>query len=319
MIVVRSHSRVWLFVTTWTVACRVSVSLTISRSLPKFMSIALVMPSSRLILWCPLLLPSIFPSIRDFSNESAVHIRWPKYWSFSFSISLSNEYSGLISLKIDWFNFLAVQGTLRNLLQDHSSRHQFLPLSWEHSSPKYGILWWYWPWVGLRIGGVRLERLQIWDLSGPLHQCPWGTKLYGILSPPLFPTPPESTPLLSLYPPPLWSSRLDWYSSLLSCLPASSFVPLDPLSFTPISCRHLNKSHLLLLLLHAQSCQLFETPWTVAHQAPQTMGILQARILEWVAISFSRGSSQPRDRTHISYISWIGKQILYHWATWEAQ
>ena len=98
-----------------------TLSLTISWSLPKFMSIALVMPPSHLILWCPLLpLPSIFPSILDFSSEPAVCIRWPKYWSFSFSISPSNEYSGLIPLKIDWFDLLAVQGTLRSLLQHHS-------------------------------------------------------------------------------------------------------------------------------------------------------------------------------------------------------
>ena len=90
------------------------------------MSIAFVMPSSHLILWCLLLLPSIFPSITDFSNELAVHIRWPKYWSFSFSISLSNEYSGLISLKIDWFDLLAVQGTLRSLLQHHSLKASIL-------------------------------------------------------------------------------------------------------------------------------------------------------------------------------------------------
>ena len=85
-------------------------------------SIALMMASSHLILWCPLLLPSIFPSIRDFSNESAVHIRWPKYWSFSFSISPSNKHSGLISLKIDWFNLLALQEIFRSLLQHHSSK-----------------------------------------------------------------------------------------------------------------------------------------------------------------------------------------------------
>ena len=98
------------------------LSLTLSQSLPKFMFIALVMPSSHLVL-CRhlLLLPSIFPSIRDFSSESASCIRWPNYWSFSFSISPSNKYSGLISLKIDWFDLLAVQGTLRNLLQHHSS------------------------------------------------------------------------------------------------------------------------------------------------------------------------------------------------------
>ena len=107
-----------------------SLSLTVSWSLPKFMSIALVIPSSHLILWHPLLLlPSIFPSIRDFSNESAVHIRWPKYWNFSFSISTSNKYSGLISFEIDWFHLLGVQGTLRSLLQHHSSKASVLPLS----------------------------------------------------------------------------------------------------------------------------------------------------------------------------------------------
>ena len=110
-------------VTPWSTACQASLSLTISWSLPKFMSIALVMPSSHLILWCPLLLlPSLFPSIRDFSSESDVVIRWPKYWSFSFSISPSNEYSGLISLKIDWLDILTVQWILRSLLQYHSSK-----------------------------------------------------------------------------------------------------------------------------------------------------------------------------------------------------
>ena len=107
-------SHVLLFVTPWTTAHQALLSITSSRSLPKFMSIELVMPSNHLIL-CPLLLPpSIFPSIRDFSNESVVHIRWPKNWSFSFSISPSNEYSGLISLRIDWFDLLAVQGTLKS-------------------------------------------------------------------------------------------------------------------------------------------------------------------------------------------------------------
>ena len=98
-----------------------STFFTISWSLPKLMSIDLVMPSSHLVLCCPLLLlPSIFPSIRVFSNESALGIRWPKYWSFSFSISPSNEHSGLISFRIDWFDLLAVQGTLESLLQHHS-------------------------------------------------------------------------------------------------------------------------------------------------------------------------------------------------------
>ena len=108
-------------------AHQASLSLTIFQSSPKFMSIASVMPSSYLVLWCPLiLLPSIFPNIRDFSNELTVHIRWLKYWSFSFNISPSNKYSGLISLKIDWFDLLAVRGTLRSLLQHHSSKASIL-------------------------------------------------------------------------------------------------------------------------------------------------------------------------------------------------
>ena len=107
-----------------------ALSFTVSRSLLKLMSIELVMPSNHLILCHPLLLlPSIFPSIRVFSNELALGIRWPKYWSFSFSISLSNEYSGLISLRIDRFDFLAVQGTLKSLLQYHSSKASILQLS----------------------------------------------------------------------------------------------------------------------------------------------------------------------------------------------
>ena len=101
------------FATPWTAACQASVSLTISQSLPKIMSIELAMPSNSLIFCHPLLLTSIFPSIRVISNESSLHISWPKYWSFSFSISPSNEYSGLISFRIEWFDFLAVKGTLR--------------------------------------------------------------------------------------------------------------------------------------------------------------------------------------------------------------
>ena len=124
---VQSFSHVQLFAIPWTAACQASLSFTIPRSLPKFMSIALVMPPSHLILWCPLLLlPSVFPSIRDFSNESAVRIRWPKYWSFSINISPSNKYSGLISLRIDWFDHLAVQGTLMSLLQHHNSKASIL-------------------------------------------------------------------------------------------------------------------------------------------------------------------------------------------------
>ena len=116
-------SCVWLFATPWTAAHQASLSITNSRSLFKFMSIESVMLSNHLILCCPLLLlPSIFPSIGVFSSESALHIRWPKYWSFSFNISPSNEYSGLISFRIDWLDLLAVQGTLKSPLQHHSSK-----------------------------------------------------------------------------------------------------------------------------------------------------------------------------------------------------
>ena len=114
----------------WTAVHQASLSITNSWSLLKLMSIVSVMPSNHLILCHPLLLlPSIFPSIRVFSNESVLHIRWPKYWSFSFSISPSNEYSGLISFRMDWLDLLAVQGTLKSLLQHHSSKASILRLS----------------------------------------------------------------------------------------------------------------------------------------------------------------------------------------------
>ena len=111
----------------WTVACQASLSITNSQSLLKLMSIESVMPSNYLLLCRPhLLLPSIFPSIRVFSNESILCIRWPKYWSFSFNISPSNEYSRLISSRIDWLDLLAVQGTLKSLLQHYSSKASIL-------------------------------------------------------------------------------------------------------------------------------------------------------------------------------------------------
>ena len=120
-------SHIQLFATPWTAACQASLFFTISRRLFKLMSIELVMPSNHLILCGPLpLLPSIFPGIRVFSNESALHIRWPKYWSFSFNISSSNEHSGLISFRMDWLDLLAVQGTLKSLLQPHSSKASIL-------------------------------------------------------------------------------------------------------------------------------------------------------------------------------------------------
>ena len=127
---VQSLSRVWLFVTPGTAARQASLSITNSQSVLKLMSIELVMPSNHLILRHPLLLPpSNFPSIRVFSNESVLHIRWPKYWSFSFSISPSSEYSGLISFRMDWLDLLDAQGILKSLLQHHSSKASILQYS----------------------------------------------------------------------------------------------------------------------------------------------------------------------------------------------
>ena len=120
-------SHVQLFVTPWTATRQASLSITNSWSLLKLIFIESVMPSNHLILCCPLLfLPSVFPSIRVFSNESVLRITWPKYWSFSFNISPSNEYSGLVSFKTDWFDLLAVQETLKSLFQHHSSKASIL-------------------------------------------------------------------------------------------------------------------------------------------------------------------------------------------------
>ena len=125
-----SLSHVWLFVTPWITARQASLSITSSRSLPKSMSIESVMPSSHLILCHPLLLlPPIPPSIRVFSNESTLRMSWPKYWSFSFSISSSNENPGLISFRMDWLELLSVQGILKSLLQHHSSKASVLRCS----------------------------------------------------------------------------------------------------------------------------------------------------------------------------------------------
>ena len=131
--------------TPWTAAHQASLFLTISQSLLKFMSIASVMPSSHLILWCPfLLVPSILPSIGVFSNESALCIRWPKYWSFSFSIIRSNKYSGLISLKIDSIDLLAVQETFRSHLQHHGSKASILWYSAFFTSPAFTTVCDHW-------------------------------------------------------------------------------------------------------------------------------------------------------------------------------
>ena len=166
---VQSFSRVQLFATPWTATCHACLSITNSQSLPKPMFIELVMPSSHLIL-CRLLLllPPIPPSIRVFSNESTLHMRWPKYWSCSFSISPSNEHPGLISFRMDWLDLFAVQGTLKSLLQYHSSeasilRHSaFFIVQLLHpymTTGKTIALTWY-HWGTWRTWFSELERLQ---------------------------------------------------------------------------------------------------------------------------------------------------------------
>ena len=139
---VQSLSCVQLFATPWTAACQASLSITNSRSLLKLMSVESVMPSNHFIL-CHLFLlpPSIFPSIRVFSNESAVHIRWPKYWSFSFNISPSNEHSGLIFFRMDWLDLLVSPRTLKSLLQHHSSKASILRCSAEFGMPGVSPSW----------------------------------------------------------------------------------------------------------------------------------------------------------------------------------
>ena len=146
---VQSLSRVWLFVTPWTAACQASLSITNSQSPPKPMSIVSVMPSNHLILYRPLLLlPSIFPSIRVFSNESTLRMRWPKYWSFSFSIIPSKEHPGLISFRMDWLDLLAVQGTLKSLIQHQFKSINSSVLSFLHS-PTLTYIHDYWKYHSL--------------------------------------------------------------------------------------------------------------------------------------------------------------------------
>ena len=148
--------------TPWTTACQAPLSIANSQSLLKLMSIESVMPSNHLILCLPLLLlPSIFPSIRGFSNESVLCIRWPKYWSCSFSISPSNEYLGLISFRMDWLDLLAVQGTLKSLLQHHSSKASILQCS------AFFILQLSHPYMTTRKTIV----LTIWTFVGKVMSC----------------------------------------------------------------------------------------------------------------------------------------------------
>ena len=194
-------SYVQLFVTPWTAACQTSLSTTNSQSVLKFMSIESVMLSNHLILSCPFLLPpSIFPSIRVFSNESALHIRWTKHWSFSFSISPSNEYSRKISFRMDWLDILVVQGTLKRLLQCHSSKASILPrsafftvrLSHPYMTTGKTIALTRWTFVGkvmsllfnmlsrLATGEGNGDPLQYFCLENPMDRGAWWATVHGV-------------------------------------------------------------------------------------------------------------------------------------------
>ena len=177
---VQSLSHVRLFATPWASACQASLSITNSWGLCKLVSIESVMPSNHLIICHPLLLlPSIFPSIRVFSNQSVLCIRWPKYWSFSFSISLSSEYSWLISFRMDWLDLLAVQGTLKSLLQHHSSKASVLwcsayfivQLSHPYMTTGKTIVWNWRTFVGILGQMILCCREQPWPV--PIR---WGAQ-----------------------------------------------------------------------------------------------------------------------------------------------
>ena len=239
-------SHVQLFATPWITARQASLSITISRSSPKLMCIELVMPSSHLILCCPLLLlPPIPPSIRVFSNESTLRMRWPKYWSFSLSISPSNEHPGLVSFRMDWLDLLAVQGTHKSLLQHHSSKASIL----------------------------RCSAFFTVQLSHP------------------YMTTGKTIAL------PRWTFVGEVISLLFNMLSRLVII------FLPRSKSESEVAQLGPTLCDPMDCSL---SGSLVHE------IFQAKVLEWVAISFSTGSSWPRDRTQVSHIS--GRHFTV-WAT----
>ena len=190
--VVRSLWCVWFFPTLWTAARQASLSFSFSRNLLKLMSIESVMPFKHLILCCPfLLLPSVFPSIRIFSKELTIHTRWPKYWSFNFNISPSDEYSGLISFRINWLDLLAVQGALKSLIQHHSLKASILwcsaffmvQLSFLYMTTGKTIAWLYGPLLAkwylcflihcLGLPWLFFQGANIFELHGCSHSLQW--------------------------------------------------------------------------------------------------------------------------------------------------
>ena len=246
VVVVQSFSPVRLFVTPWTAAHQACLSFTTSQSLLMLKPVnghESGMASNHLILCCLLLpLPSIFPSIRVFSNESVLHVRWPKYWSFSFTISPSNECSGLISFRMDWLDFLAVQGTLKSLLQHHNLKASIL----QHSV--FFIVQLSHPYIttgktiALTAAAAAKSFQSCPTLCNPIDGSPPGSPIPGILQ----------------------ARTLEWVA---------------------ISFSNAWKWKLKVKLL--SRVQLLATPWTAAYQALPSMGFFQARVQEWVAIAFS--------------------------------
>ena len=241
-----SHAVMSDSVTPWTGARQASLSITNCQSPPKPISIELVMPSNHLIICRPLLLlPSIFPSIRVFSDESALHIRWPKYCSFSFNLSPSNEHPGLISFRMDWLDLLAVQGTLKSLLQHHSSKASIL---------------WRSAFFTVQLSHQYMTTAKTIALTRQTFVGKVMSLLYNMLSRFVIAFLPRSKRLL------------------ISWLQSPSAVILEPRKYTVCS-------HTYAYVLSCfRDVHFFVTPWTAVHQAPLSMRFFQARILEWVAI-----------------------------------
>ena len=234
-------SRVQLFETPWTAAHQASLSFTnCSRSLLKLMSIELVMPPSHLILCCPLLLPSVFPSIGVFSNESAIRIRWPKYWSFSFNISPSNEYSGLISFRMDWLDLFAVQGMLSSLLQCHGSKTSIL----RHSA-----------FFIVQLSHAYMTTGKTIALTRQTFVGKVMSLLFNILSRFVIAFLPRSKRLL-----------ISWLQS-----PSAVILELKKITSCLYTYILSSLDFLLFVLSHFSRVWLFVTLWTTAHQAPLSL------------------------------------------------
>ena len=282
---VQSLTHVWLFATPWTAVCQASLFITNSRSLPKLMSIESVMPSNHLSLCCPLLLlPSIFPNIRVFSNESGLCIRWPKHWSFSFNISPSNEHAGLISFRMDWLDLLAVQGTLKSLLQHHSSKASIL----QHSA--FFMVRFSHPYMTTG-KTIAFTRQTFVDKVMSL--------LFNMLSRLVITCLPRSKCLL-----------ISWLQSPSAVILEPKNIKLNHYCIPKIEPTWLWCMFLRVKVKVAQLCRTLCDP--MDHTVHKS---LQARILEWVAFLFSRRSSQLRDGTQVSHIA---GRFFTSWATREA-